>query len=106
MAGAVDYTADADRDPFELDRNSQATTCLLRLPSDSPVSDDGRVRVTRSVAVLPVLRSIAGTDVLPDRNLGWRATRLCRDKVFHLHRRGQLVDACCHYHAVFHVSHV
>src|SRR6185295_11694326 len=99
MAGAVDYTADADRYPFELDRNSQATTCLLRLPSDSPVGDDRRLRVTRSVAVLPILRSIVGADVLPDRNLGWRTTRLCRDKVFHLYRCGQLVDARCHYHA-------
>jgi hypothetical protein len=47
VAGPFDDAADADRDPLELDRDSQTTTLVLRLSADTRVGDDRRLRFAR-----------------------------------------------------------
>jgi NADH-quinone oxidoreductase subunit M len=44
---------------------------LLRADAPARIRDDWCLCLTRSPAVLSVLRSVSGPDVFPDRDLGW-----------------------------------
>ena len=71
-----------------LELHRKAREGILR--SAAPVADGGgrRVYFDGPVSVLPVLRSLAGADVFPDRNLGRREPFVRGNQVFSLHAGG------------------
>ena len=82
-----------DRDAVVVDRDHRAGEGVLHLPAGAADRHARRVHVARLPAVLPVLGSDAGADVLPHRHLGQRQPALLGDQVLPLHPGRQRRDA-------------
>jgi hypothetical protein len=95
-AGAADDADGRHRRPLVVDAITERVKEYYIFLLVLQTGHDRRVRLARLPAVLPVLGSDAGADVLPHRHLGQRPPALLGHQVLPLHAGGQRRDAARH----------
>ena len=93
LAGDPDDVYNADRGHLDMACGRETADGVLHFSAAAGERDDRRFRLARSACFLSFLRSIADTDVLPDRHLGRRKPHLRGGQVLYLHGARQLADA-------------
>src|SRR5437867_7773208 len=85
VVDSVDNPVGCDRRPFFVELHPETREGILRASAAIADRSDRRVCLNGSFTVLPVFRSVAGTDVFFDWHMGRGKPTLCRDQVFSVH---------------------